>query len=309
MVKEILTEIKKYQTIIIHRHVNPDGDAYGSSVGLKKWIQLNYPDKEVYVVGKGHPNLDQLGKMDVISDNKYQGALVIVTDCANVERIDDQRYSLGDKLIKIDHHPDATPYGVLSWVDVRFTSASEMVALLVKEAKLKINQDVARTIYYGIVTDSLRFVISTTTPRTFELAAYLTSTGFDLDELYRSMYKRDLTTLQAQSELIQNMQVDKKVGAIYLTNEVMNKYNIPYANNGMFANLLKDIDGIDIWVTFAANEDKTWRVEFRSKGIPVNGVATKWGGGGHKQASGAIIANLDDAQKIVRDLQKLITNY
>jgi phosphoesterase RecJ-like protein len=51
--------------------------------------------------------------MDMIPDEVYQDALVIVTDCGNVERIDDQRYHLGRELIKIDHHPNVTPYGNL----------------------------------------------------------------------------------------------------------------------------------------------------------------------------------------------------
>jgi phosphoesterase RecJ-like protein len=75
----------------------------------------------------------------------------------------------------------------------------------------------------------------------------------------------------------------------------------------MFANLLKDVEGIDIWVSFSANENNQWRVEFRSKEIPVNLVASKWGGGGHKLASGAIINNLEEAKNVIQDLQNLIS--
>jgi len=268
---------------------------------------LNYPDKEVYAVGQDHEELKKFGLMDQLNDEQFYDALIIVTDCGNVERIDDQRYQLGKKIIKIDHHPNATPYGDLSWVDPSFTSASEMVAQLINVAHQKINQDIARTIFYGIVTDSLRFGISTTSSRTFNLAAYLLTTGFNLDELYQSLYKKDLKTLHLQSELIQKMQLEKRVGSIYLTKELMMKYDLPFRQNGMFANLLKDVEGIDIWVSFSANENNQWRVEFRSKEIPVNLVASKWGGGGHKLASGAIINNLEEAKNVIQDLQNLIS--
>jgi phosphoesterase RecJ-like protein len=74
----------------------------------------------------------------------------------------------------------------------------------------------------------------------------------------------------------------------------------------MFSNLLKDVDGIDIWVTFAKNADETWRVEFRSREVPINEVAIKWGGGGHKLASGAKIDSLDSAPLIITDLVQLL---
>jgi phosphoesterase RecJ-like protein len=75
---------------------------------------LNYPDKEVYAVGQDHEELKKFGLMDQLNDEQFYDALIIVTDCGNVERIDDQRYQLGKKIIKIDHHPNATPYGDLS---------------------------------------------------------------------------------------------------------------------------------------------------------------------------------------------------
>jgi len=306
MIPEILQKIAEYQTIIIHRHIVPDGDAYGSSLGLKKWIQLNYPDKAVYAVGTDWPNLEFLGQMDVIADETYQNALVIVTDCGNVERIDDQRYSLGQELVKIDHHPNVTPYGDLVWVDPSYTSASEMVADLTYQAQKKLDKQTAQTIYFGIVTDSLRFLVQTTSERTFKMATYLMGTNFNLNELYQHMYHKNLNVLKAQGQLIETMQLQDHVGAIFLTPEIMQANQISYQQNGMFSNLLKDVDGIDIWVTFAKNADETWRVEFRSREVPINEVAIKWGGGGHKLASGAKIDSLDSAPLIITDLVQLL---
>ena len=90
----ISEHIQKYETIIIHRHVRPDPDALGSQLGLKALIKQAFPEKKVYAVGEEEPSLAFFGKMDTIEDDVYKGALVIVCDTANTERISDQRYKL-----------------------------------------------------------------------------------------------------------------------------------------------------------------------------------------------------------------------
>ena len=74
-----------------------------------------------------------MAEMDLVEDSAYQGALVIVCDTANTARIDDKRYSQGNFLIKIDHHPNDDVYGDLFWVDTSSSSASEMITLLPKQ--------------------------------------------------------------------------------------------------------------------------------------------------------------------------------
>ncbi|AGY41584.1 3'-to-5' oligoribonuclease A [Mesoplasma florum W37] len=306
--KQIKEVIEKYDKIIILRHIVPDGDAYGSQLGLKELIKTNYPNKEVYAFGEEIGYLKHAGTPDVFTDEAiFKDALVIVTDCGNVERIDNQNYDKGAFLLKIDHHPDATPYGDLSWVDVNYTSASEMVGDLAVNNNWEITPVAARVIYHGICTDSGRFLFGGITPRTFEVCARLIETGFDVFEMYKTMYKRSFPVLALQSELIASAKVtDHKVGYIILPDELMKKYNLSYEENGKFSNLLKDLEGIDIWITFSIREDGKWRVEFRSNGIAVNELAVKWGGGGHKMAAGAIINNLDEAMQIVEDANQII---
>lgn len=306
--KQIKDVIEKYDKIIILRHIIPDGDAYGSQLGLKELIKTNYPNKEVYAFGEEIEYLKHAGKPDeFIDESVFKEALVIVTDCGNVERIDNQNYAKGAYLVKIDHHPDATPYGDLSWVDVTYTSASEMVGDLAINNQWEITPVAARVIYHGICTDSGRFLFGGISPRTFEVAAKLIGTGFDVSEMYKTMYKRSFPVLALQSELIASAKVtDHKVGYVILTDELIKKYNLSYDENGKFSNLLKDIEGIDIWITFSIREDGKWRVEFRSNNLAINALAVKWGGGGHKLASGAIIDNLEQVMQIVADANQII---
>src|SRR5690606_18318780 len=117
MNSQIIDTIKQYETIIIHRHVRPDPDAYGSQLGLKYILQHNYPEKRILAAGEHDETMDFLGTPDLVEDKDYAGSLVIVTDTANTERVDDQRYLNGEKVIKIDHHPNDDAYGDILLVD------------------------------------------------------------------------------------------------------------------------------------------------------------------------------------------------
>src|SRR5690625_4891105 len=170
-IKKIIQMIKDYETIIIHRHVRPDPDALGSQAGLKEIIKQSFPDKIVYIVGEEDPSLHFLVRMDQISDQTYDQALVIVCDTANAARISDTRYDLGEKIIKIDHHPNVDQYGELRWVDTDASSTSEMIYDFYLQAQAEgflINDEAARLIYAGIVGDTGRFVFPNTTKKTFQ---------------------------------------------------------------------------------------------------------------------------------------------
>ena len=105
MYKKIWVKIKENDVITIFGHVIPDGDCYGSELGLKNAILENYPNKKVYALGSGLPKFFPLvGDMDKVEDEVIKSSLAIIVDTANLSRIEDQRYSLAKDIIKIDHH-------------------------------------------------------------------------------------------------------------------------------------------------------------------------------------------------------------
>src|SRR5699024_10372034 len=165
---EILTKIKEYETIIIHRHVRPDPDAIGSQVGLRKIIQETYPNKFVYAVGEEDPSLYFLAQMDEITEDVYKGALILVCDTANTSRISDRRYELGDYIIKIDHHPNNDNYGDFNWVDTEASSTSELIDELASHIEtLQMTDEAAWLIYAGIIGDTERFLFYSTSFQIF----------------------------------------------------------------------------------------------------------------------------------------------
>src|SRR5699024_6247712 len=227
-IQSIIQSIKEYDTIIIHRHVRPDSDAYGSQAGLKEMIVASFPHKNVYIVGEEDPSLDFLASMDVVDDHKYKGALVIVCDTANTARISDERYDLGDKLIKIDHHPVVDDYGDVKWVDTAASSTSEMIYDLYQTAKnegFKFNDEAARLIYAGIVGDTGRFLFPSTTNKTFQHAAELVTYHFDRPALYDGIYRIKDNIARLRGYILQHFELsDYGMSSVKLTKAILDEY-------------------------------------------------------------------------------------
>ena len=117
LLKEIIVEIGKADSIVILRHRKPDPDALGSQLGLRELIKATYPQKAVYVIGDMPDKLKYIGEMDEISLETFHQSLVIVTDCSTPRLINCPFEVNVDEVIKIDHHPNVTPYGKICYVD------------------------------------------------------------------------------------------------------------------------------------------------------------------------------------------------
>ncbi|MFJ8063352.1 bifunctional oligoribonuclease/PAP phosphatase NrnA [Psychrobacillus sp. NPDC096426] len=309
MKRQIIDIIERFDKIIIHRHVRPDPDAYGSQIGLKELISLNYPDKKVLATGKHEHTLDFLARPNTVMDEDFTDALIIVTDTANTERIDDERYKLGSFLIKIDHHPNDDAYGDLLWVDTNASSVSELICELFVEAKdyknWKMDATVARLLYAGIVGDTGRFMFQSTTEQTMKFAGHLLSYGFDRTELFNGMYEVERNLLQLKGYIYANFEMDDNgVGYVKLTQELLKEYNVSDSEASLLVSVLADVKGMKCWVFFIEDTD-TIRVRLRSKGPVINTIAKKYGGGGHPLASGASVQTWEEADLVIEDLKKL----
>ena len=312
MIEEILNAIKQYETIIVHRHVRPDPDAYGSQGGLTAILKESFPEKKIFAVGQEEPTLNFLRRLDVIEDEVYKGALVIVCDTANQERIDDRRYKLGDKLIKIDHHPNMEPYGDLLWVDTNASSCSEMIYefyLKGKQLGLKMNDEAARLLFAGIVGDTGRFLFPSSTEKTFAYAGELIHYNFSRTELFDRMYELDPKIIKLQGYILQNFELQPNgVASVMITKELLAEYDARPAEASLLVGTLGDVKGIKAWVFFI-EEEKQIRVRLRSKGPVINVVARKFNGGGHPLASGATIYSWDEVEQVVKELGKVCEAY
>jgi phosphoesterase RecJ-like protein len=308
MKEQILETIKAYETIIIHRHIRPDPDAYGSQFGLAEILKISFPEKHIYAVGQEDPALTFLHRVDHIDDEVYKGALVIVCDTANQDRISDGRYKMADKLIKIDHHPNEEPYGELLWVDTNASSVSEMIYELYLSGKdhgLRMNDNAARLLYAGIVGDTGRFLFPSTTEKTFAYAGELIHYQFSRTEVYDKMYEQKLNVVKLNGYVLQNFEIHQHgVASMTLPKKLLEEYDATASEASSLVGCLGDVSGIKAWVFFIEENDQI-RVRLRSKGPVINGVARMFNGGGHPLASGATIYTWDDVNKVVNELEKV----
>jgi len=307
MKEQILEAIENYETIIIHRHVRPDPDAYGSQGGLAEILKASYPEKNIYTVGVEEPSLNYLRRLDSISDDTFKGALVIVCDTANAERICDERYRLGEQLVKIDHHPNEDPYGDLQWVDTSASSTSEMIYefyLTFKDQGLKMSDEAARLLYAGIVGDTGRFLYPSTTNKTFAYAGELIHYNFSRTELYDRMYELAPNVVKLNGYILQNFELlENGAAKVVMKRELLDQYSVKPSEASLLVSELGNVRGIKAWVFFIEEEDQI-RVRLRSKGPVINTIARNYNGGGHPLAAGASIYSWDDVDRVLADLIK-----
>ncbi len=308
MFEAIVKAIAAHETIIIHRHSSPDGDALGSQVGLKHLILENYPGKTVYTVG------DPAGRyafmadtvMDTVPDEAYENALAIILDTSGKTLICDERYQLAPVTARIDHHLFIEQIAQLEAIDSTYESCCGLIAAMALESGWKMPQLAAQSLFTGMVTDSGRFRYDATNARTFRLASYLMEQPIDTNELYRNLYASDLEQVQLRAQFIQKIKLtDHGVAFIYTTREEMAALGADLfsISRGMVS-VMSDIRGVDIWVNFTEAEQGVL-CELRSSRYNINPVAVKYGGGGHMKASGATLKTKEEAMQMLDDLDKM----
>jgi phosphoesterase RecJ-like protein len=311
---EILEAIKKYPKIVVFRHVIPDFDALGTQWGVATWIKENFPSKQVKVVGEDHPTFTPrlYPKMQKVSDKFFdKKTLSIVVDTANMERIDDPRFSKAAMVIKIDHHPNVNPYGDICLVEPETCAASELWMKIIGTfgKKFKLSKKTATFLYSGIAGDSGRFMYKSTSALTFEIAKQLLETGINAhDDVYLKMYEKTLEDLKVTAYLLNHYHVSEKGVAYYvLTHREQSDLGM-LANQGKEnINLFSNIKDVHVWCSISEDvEDKVWRVSIRSKKVPIHEIAQKYNGGGHPQASGCKLSNIDRLPELIADLDKLL---
>ena len=304
MFTQLLEKIKEYDTIVIHRHSNPDGDALGSQI-----ITENFPEKTVYMVGDMTARYAFMegSVMDEIDDSVYENALAIVLDTSASALISDDRYKNAKATARMDHHIFCEKICDVEVTDTSFESCCGLITEFAIASDLKLNALAAKSLYTGMVTDSGRFRYDSTTSKTFRLASRLLEEKFDTGEVYAGLYADDFEHVKLRAQFILKIRfTDCNVAYIYTTKEELATYSasIFTISRGMVGTM-GDLRGVDIWVNFTETEDGVL-TEIRSGKYNINPIAVKYGGGGHQKASGATLKNREEAMAMLEDLNEII---
>ncbi len=310
MCKRIYKLIKKYDSIVIARHVGPDPDALGSQMALKDSILATFPNKKVYAIGSPASRFKYLGGLDSVDEEIMSKSLLIVTDTPNKKRVDgymDAAYS-----IKIDHHPFVEKFCDVEWIDDTSCSASQMIMELIFNTGLVLNKNVAEKLYIGVIADTNRFLFSYTSSKTFKLVSKLIrESGIDFSKLYESLYMRPLREVKFEGYIANNLTITPN-GFAYLkvTQDVLDEFDVDAATAGNMVNNFNFIKEVLVWATITEDvKNNQFRVSIRSRGPEIKDVAERHNGGGHKYAAGVKAKTKEDAMEVMRDLDILLQDY
>ena len=313
--KTVIDSINKADRILLTTHFRPDGDAVGSITGLGRALSIKGLD--VHIVMKDPPG-DRFAYMadglsiDSIENLKPPYDYVVTLDCGDFDRTGytELLQNLKIPIINIDHHASNPSFGDINYVDTDASSTSEMVFGIIDEGGWPLNRDIARSLYSGICTDTRFFQIPSVSPGTFKCLARLLETGLDTEPILAILKDNksfvDLKIL-ARGLAKARTEMDGLLIWTHLTLKDLAELDAVSRNawsSGLF-NSLNSLGTALACVSFIELEGGGVSGEYRSKrGFNVQEIATRFGGGGHIQASGCRLSGpqmIKDVLTVMRE--------
>ncbi len=298
--------------IYIARHIGPDPDAIASQTALRDTIKATYKNKKVLAVGTSVSKFKYFGELDKIGEPNYEKAILIVLDVPNISRVDVDDYAKFKQVIKIDHHPYEDKMGKIEWVDETASSTCQLIIELILNSSLRLTEEVARNLFLGVVSDSDRFLLPYTTTKTFELITQLIQKShLDFTKYYPLLYERPINEIKFHGYLSQNLTLlDSGLAYLKLDNKIINEFNVDHATASNMINDFNFIKEVLVWL-FVTYDERTniYKVNIRSRGPVINEIASLYGGGGHKFASGVRTDKEEDIDKLINALDKACQEY
>jgi len=307
-----ISEILKDQNdFLVTSHYNPDGDAIGSTcaVGhilaqLGKRFTLHNPS--------GLPTRYDHVNLPCPITSSLPETLpkwTIVLDCGAPERMGDQLMARKDEthIINIDHHLGNGDFGNENWVAVKEPAVGSMIALLAKEMNIPLKGPLAECIYLAVATDTGFFTYGTTTPESLELAAEMLRDGLDIARMNMLITKQwSEQRMRLWTEIMSNVELylDKQVGIASVTKDIFERTGTSSEDTENIINFVRRLRSVRVAAILREEAPDKYKFSLRSYGDDnVQEIAARFGGGGHRNASGGTIeAPLEDAKGMLVDI-------
>ncbi|MGL4451612.1 MAG: DHH family phosphoesterase [Sarcina sp.] len=307
-IREVIDYIDSVSKIAITFHVSPDGDATGSVLSLLQGLRKY--GKEAYIISKDRP-ADNLGFLPYIEEITGIDILptegtecVIVLDCGNVERIAGDIENFAGKILNIDHHLSNDMYGFINYVDTTASSTSEIIYELLTEMGVKIDENISKTLYTGIVTDTGSFRFSNATEKTHKIAGALVGKDIKHDAIHRDLFdNKSFGKLKLIGKVLDDMELvcSGKLVVMKITKDMLSLIDTDKEDTGDLVSFGNKVSGAQGCVLLKEADDAV-KISFRSKDeLDVRKIAEMFGGGGHTKAAGAKISGvtIEEAKKMV----------
>lgn len=297
--EKIIKVIKEKNRFLVTSHINLEGDSLGSQLAMANLLRGLGKDFVIFDNDSvpSHywflPNVNLVQRK--IDDTKFDVAIVL--DCPNLHRtgkVKDVVKKIG-YIINIDHHLSNEGFGDLNWVENNTSSVGEMVYKLYKKANCEITKETALYLYIAILTDTGSFNYSNTSSATHEIVSELLGYGVAPYDVSKSIYEnKSLGEIKLLGKALSSLEVtrDGKVAYITIRKNLFNETKAQASSCENFINFARSIKGVEVAVFFREDTKKAnlFHVSFRStKDADVNRIASFFGGGGHKNASGCVM--------------------
>jgi len=296
--------LKQAKSVVIASHIRPDGDAIGSLLGLG--LALRDAGKTVQMVladGVTSSFRHLEGSELIVREPKGEFDVFITVDCADFKRTGKGFETFGQPDINIDHHKTNEHFGKLNLIEAEEVATAAIITNHMPEWGFEITKPIAAALLTGIVTDTLGFRTSNTTPEALRQCAQLMETGADLPDLYmRSLVRKSFPAARYWGSGLSAL--EQKNGIVWATLTLEDRKRAGYGGNddADLINLISAIDGNKVGMIFVEQHNKHVKISWRAlePGVDVSKVAKHFNGGGHAAAAGADIpGTLGDVETLV----------
>jgi bifunctional oligoribonuclease and PAP phosphatase NrnA len=292
----IRDEILRRRSFLITSHAKPDGDSIGSQVALA--LALRALGKQVRIVNCDPPQpslrpFPGVAGIEIASQADGVYDAVIVLECADLARTGVAGLE-PHFIINIDHHPGNAHYGAVNWFDADAAACGEMVFDVIASLGVALTPEIATHIYVAILTDTGSFHYSGLSPRTFDICRQLLEAGANPVAIARAVFDdNSVGRIRLSSAVLGTIELDAsgRLAALLMTREMERQTGGRYDDTEGLINVPLTVKEIQAVVLFKEAEPNVYKVSLRSKGtVDVGAVATRFGGGGHKNAAGCTVA-------------------
>lgn len=313
MIEQIASIVRDQDNFLVVTHVNPDGDAIGSLLGM--YLALKEMGKNAAaLLGNEFPELFRFlpGKRDILyrSDSfNFIPAYIVSLDVAAENRITPDMSGLrgSTKLINVDHHPTNPGYGDINYVQRYANSTTQLVYEILEKVGHRLSVNVGTCLYTGLVTDTGCFKFAGVTSHTFQLAAKLLEPGIDSYEVTRHLFEEYAPSrLILERLMLEHLEtlLSGKLSLSHLDIEDFEKIGASLSEAENLVNRLRETRGVEVGVLITKLSDDLCKVSLRSKGlIDVSVIASELGGGGHRRAAGIKVSmSIEELRERLVDL-------
>ncbi len=304
--EDLLRRIRQGNRFLLTSHVNPDGDAVGSALGLARVLRglgkgalvwNRDPTPTIYRPLPGSDRIHHGEEPPAGFPEVFDAAIVL--ECPSLDRTGLEERLQGMTLVNIDHHLGNQHYGAFNWVDSAAPAVGEMVYRLAQGLKAALDPETATALYLTLVTDTGGFRFSNATPAAFEAAAALVREGAHPEQVSQWLYEsQPLAVVRLLCEMLRTLSLHEggRVATATLTPEMFARAGAAAGDAEGLIDVPRSIAGVEAVALVRRRDDGTHKVSLRSRGeVDVERIARHHGGGGHKNAAGFTVEGDTDS--------------